>query len=141
VGVPYGGTGDNGHARGVGGRAASFGLADSVAHDEGADEFAGGTGLGCLGAEGVTGRWPLRWLAFGQARWWQSWRVPLSGIEVPYDPGPGRVRAGPGSRSLSPRAARYLPSTAAMKPSGSTRLIVSELTLLLRNSVLGCREV
>ena len=37
----------------VGGRAASFGLADSVALDEGADEFAGGTGLGCLGAEGL----------------------------------------------------------------------------------------
>jgi len=28
-----------------------------------------------------------------------------------------------------------------MKPSGSTRLIVSELTFILRNSVLGCREV
>lgn len=67
--------------------------------------------------------------------------APLRDRGVPYDPGPGRVRAGPGSRSLSPRAARYLPSTAAMKPSGSTRLIVSELTLLLRNSVLGCREV
>ena len=37
-----------------GGRAAaSDGLADSVAHDEGADEFAGGKGLGCLGAEGL----------------------------------------------------------------------------------------
>lgn len=44
-------------------------------------------------------------------------------------------------RSLSPRAAHHVPSTAAMKPSGSTRLIVSELTLLLRNSVLGCRGV
>src|SRR5690349_1783462 len=38
-------------------------------------------------------------------------------------------------------AAHYLPSTAAMNPSGSTRLMVSELTLLLRNSVLGCRGV
>jgi hypothetical protein len=38
-----------------------------------------------------------------------------------------------------PRAARYLASTAAMKPSGSTRLMVSELTFALRNSVLGCR--
>ena len=45
VGVPRGGMGT------PGGRAASFGLADSVAHDEGADEFASGTGLGCLGAE------------------------------------------------------------------------------------------
>ena len=39
-----------------------------------------------------------------------------------------------------PRAA-YLPSTAAMKPSGSTRLMVSELTLVLRNRVLDCRGV
>jgi hypothetical protein len=45
VGVPRGGMGT------PGGRAASCGLADSVAHDEGADEFASGTGLGCLGAE------------------------------------------------------------------------------------------
>jgi hypothetical protein len=36
-----------------GGRAASDGLADSVAHDEGADEFAGVKSLGCLGAEGL----------------------------------------------------------------------------------------
>jgi hypothetical protein len=30
------------------------------------------------------------------------------------------------------------PLTAAMKPSGSTRLMVSDLTFILRNSVLGC---
>ena len=35
----------------------------------------------------------------------------------------------------------YLPSTATMKPSGSSRLTVSELTISRRNSVLGCRGV
>jgi hypothetical protein len=123
----------------------------------------------------ITSSSRLRWSADGQAGCWQSCRVPLSGIEVPHDPGPGRVavpkglgfrallrsrcrtgrpprthlessgceedRAGPGVRSLSPRAAHYLPSTAAMKPSGSMRLMVSELTFILRNSVLGCRGV
>jgi len=33
------------------------------------------------------------------------------------------------------------PSTAAMKPSGSTRLMTSELTLILRKIVLGFRDV
>ena len=41
-----------------------------------------------------------------------------------------------------PQSARGpLPSTAAMKPSGSARLMISELILLLRNRVLGCRGV
>jgi hypothetical protein len=62
-------------------------LADSVAHDEGADEFAGGASLGCLGVEGAAGRWSLRWSAFGHAGWWQSWRVPL--YQGPYATGPG----------------------------------------------------
>jgi hypothetical protein len=38
-------------------------------------------------------------------------------------------------------ATRYLLSTAAMKPSGSTRPMVSELTFSLRNSALACRGV
>ena len=51
-------------------------------------------------------------------------------------------RAGPRKpQPQFPRATRYLLSTAAMKPSGSMRLMVSELTFSLRNSALACRGV
>jgi len=63
---------------------------------------------------------------------------------LPHSPGVRRERGSQSRTSTQPqshRAARYLPSTAAMNPSGSTRLMVSELTLLLRNSVLGWRGV
>jgi Family of unknown function (DUF6325) len=59
----------------------------------------------------------------------------------PHSPGVRRLRRRRGkSRKPQPQSPRApSPSTAAMKPSGSTRLMISELTSTLRKTVLSCR--
>jgi hypothetical protein len=58
-----------------------------------------------------------------------------------HSPGIRRLRRRQGkSRKPQPQSPRApSPSTAAMKPSGSTRLKISELTSTLRKTVLSCR--
>ena len=76
---------------------------------------------------------PERCLTVSASRAMRAGRKSATSYDGPASTSPGSQDRYSTASSLSPRAARYLLSTAAMKPSGSTRLTIKALTFIRRN--------